>query len=129
MKYCPQCGYGNIDEAEYCLDCGAKLKEKANKNPKIQQNAVQPKPIIEKDNSIISKFFLKPDTYTGRLRVGKAKSISIGVFIIMFAFSMIQLISTKTIVLNILASIIFALIFAVPVYIIGFVLGRIIENV
>lgn len=126
MKFCRECGCENLDEARFCKNCGLEFKSappienKPNGDVKVVAN--------QNRNSIISKLFYKTDKYTGELRFAKAKSISIAAFVIMFFVEVGIVWSQGSIILILLSSIIFGLIFAVPTYIIGYALGWVIDR-
>ncbi|AMD17464.1 hypothetical protein TL18_05180 [Methanobrevibacter sp. YE315] len=126
MKFCRECGCENLDEARFCKNCGFEfsslppIENKPNGDVKVVAN--------QNRDSIISKLFYKTDKYTGELRFAKAKSISIAVFVIMFFVEVGIVWSQGSIILILLSSIIFGLIFAVPTYIIGYALGWAIDR-
>lgn len=80
MKNCPKCGIENIDDAQFCRNCGLELTNNIEKVENIPQK------VNNDDESIISMLFFKTDKYTGELRIAKAKSISIGIFVFAFLF-------------------------------------------
>ena len=130
MKYCPDCGCKNIDEAQFCRNCGLKFTyevkqtfqnvAKVNNTPQTSDNRL---------NSLISKVFYKTDRYTGELRFAKAKSISIIIFVATFLFGMVSGVEGVSFFVVLLTAIIFGLIFAIPTYVLGFIVGIIIERI
>ena len=145
MKYCSDCGFENVDEAQFCRNCGARLKEseiihpvddaKTIVNDKPDESMIHPvdnaRIIVndKSDESIISKLFYKTDKYTGELRFAKTKSISIGVFVIFFLMGLIVGVGTESIFVVFIVAVLFGLIFAIPTFILGFVLGWIIDKI
>ena len=128
MKYCPDCGCENIDEAQFCRNCGLKFDAEVQKtSQKISKTNQYPPAVV--DNPILSKLFFKKDKYTGELRIAKTKSISIGVFVLMFTFSMVSGVQGASFFVLLLTSIIFALIFTIPTYVIGFIIGIIVDKI
>ena len=138
MKYCSECGCENLDEAQFCRNCGNKLKAATNEIAqkqatsevrKVKRKEVTPKVVVNKNrNSIVTKLFYKTDKYTGELRVAKTKTISIVVFIVMFLFEMGIGLAESSFAVVVIAGVIFGLIFAVPTYIIGYLLGLAIDK-
>lgn len=128
MKYCPDCGCENIDDAQFCRNCGlqftAEVQKTSKKEVKVNQT---PSGIAE--NPIISNLFYKEDRNTGEVRIAKAKTISIGVFVLMFIFSMSVGVEGASIFVLFLTSIIFALIFAIPTYVVGFIIGILVDRI
>ena len=123
MKICKSCGEENIDEAEFCRNCGEKLVDSTPKS------IYEPKVVVgENKNSIITRLFLKKDKHDGHLRFAKTKSISILVFIGFFLFGMSIGSPTLSIFIVFILAIIFGLIFAVPVFIIGTLLGFVLDR-
>ena len=138
MKYCSECGCENLDEAQFCRNCGNKLKAATNEIAqkqatsevrKVKRKEVTPKVVVNKNqNSIVTKLIYKTDKYTGELRVAKTKTISIVVFIVMFLFEMGIGLAESSFAVVVIAGVIFGLIFAVPTYIIGYLLGLAIDK-
>lgn len=128
MKYCLDCGCENIDESVFCRNCGAKFNVEVQKTSKKPVNSNKTPPSAVANNSVVSKLFYKTDKCTGELRIAKAKSISIGVFVLMFLFAMVSGIEGASFIALFLTAIIFALMFAIPIYVVGFVLGIVIDR-
>ena len=138
MKYCSECGCENLDEAQFCRNCGNKLKAAANETvqkqavPKVsqvKQKEVTPKVTVNKNkDSLVSKLFYKTDKYTGELRIAKAKTISIVVFVVMFLFEVSISLAQYSFIVVLIAGIVFGLIFAVPTYLIGYLLGLAVDK-
>lgn len=132
MKYCSECGCENPDEAQFCRNCGNNLKVPTNEvaqkqttdiNEVKRHDATSNVTVNKNKGSIVSKIFYKTDKYTGELRIAKAKSISVGVFVCMFLFGISMGSSTQSFAVVIIAAILFGFIFAVPTYVIGYLLG------
>ena len=138
MKYCSECGCENPDEAQFCRNCGEKLKAAANEAvqkqaapdvSQVKQKEVTPKVTVNKNKgSIVSKLFYKTDKYTGELRIAKAKTISIVVFVVMFLFEVSISLAQYSFIVVLIAAIVFGLIFAVPTYLIGYLLGLAVDK-
>lgn len=135
-EYCPDCGCENIDEAQFCRNCGLKFKETNITVAQTEENVVEVnksphevKTTDAENKSIVSKLFYKTDKTTGQLRFAKAKSISIAVFVIMFLFEISIGFQTYSFAVVLIASVIFGLMFAVPLYVIGYVIGVIIDRI
>ncbi len=130
MKYCPDCGCKNIDEAQFCRNCGLKFTQEVKQTSRDVANHSNA-PITSDDgiNSVISKVFYKTDIYTGELRFAKAKSISIIIFVATFLFAMVSGVKGASFLVVLLTAVIFALIFAIPTYVLGFIVGIIIERI
>lgn len=123
MKICPSCGYENIDDAQFCRDCGFNLNQAVEK----PQNSIQSTTLDGSDEPIIKRMFFKVDKHTNEVRFAKTKSISIAVFVLCFIWGLTY--GSSSIYGNIVVSIMFALVFAIPVYVIGFVVGLIIDRI
>ena len=138
MKYCSECGCENLDEAQFCRNCGNKLKAATNEIAQkqassevteVKRKETTPKVVVNKNrNSIVTKIFYKTDKYTGELRIAKAKSISIVVFIVMFFFEIGINLAEYSFAVVFITGIIFGLFFTVPTYIIGYLLGLAIDK-
>ena len=138
MKYCSECGFENLDEAQFCRNCGNKLKPKINdiaqnqatsEINEVKQGEVTSKVIVNKNkDSIVSKLFYKTDKYTDELRIAKTNTISIAVFVLVFLFAIVVNASSYSVFVTVFAAIIVGLIFAVPTYIIGYILGLVIDK-
>lgn len=125
MIYCSECGFENPDEAQFCRNCGSKLK--AASNEVVQKQSTDTVIVNKNKDSIITKVFYKTDKYTGELRVSKTNSISIAVFILMFLFGIFSGADVSVPVV-VVAAILFGLLFAVPTFIIGNLLGWAIDR-
>ena len=138
MKYCSECGCENLDEAQFCRNCGSKLKAETNEIAQkqatsdikeVKRQEVTPNVTVNKNmNSIVSKLFYKIDKYTGELRIAKTKTISIVVFVVMFFCEIGINLPEYSFAIVLITGIIFGLIFAVPTYIIGYLLGLAIDK-
>lgn len=125
MKFCRECGCENIDEAEFCRNCGVRLKEVTDKPRPIDDAKVIVK--NRQINPIVAKLFYKTDKYSGDLRIAKAKSISIIVFVAFFLLGM-AVGTAPSFFVVFLVAIIFGLIFALPTYIVGYIAGVVIDK-
>lgn len=138
MKYCSECGSENLDEAQFCRNCGSKLNvttivtaqkpADSDVSEAKQQEATSNVLVNKNKNSIISKIFYKTDKYTGELRIAKTKTISLAVFVIMFLFEIYIGFAQYSFAVILISAIIFGLIFAVPTFIIGYLLGWAIDK-
>lgn len=128
MKICNVCLCENIDEAEFCRNCGTKLS--ANEVKPQNTRPIDDAKIIvkEENNSIISKLFFKNDKYTGKLRIAKTKTISIVVFILFFLAGLIIGAPGVPFIAVAIIAVFFGLIFAVPTYIICFIIGWVMDR-
>ena len=123
MKYCSECGCENLDEAQFCRNCGGKLKATTNEIAQkqatsdvkeVKRKETTPKVVVNKNrNSIVTKLFYKTDKYTGELRIAKAKSISIVVFVVMFFIEIGINLAEYSFAVVFITGIIFGLFFAV----------------
>ncbi len=139
MKYCSECGCENLDEAKFCRNCGSKLKSVTNEIAEKQETSdinefkhqeLTSKVIVNENNdSIVSKLFYKTDRYTGELRIAKAKTISIAVFVLVFLYAIAINLATYSIFITIISAIIVGLVCAVPTYIIGYIIGLVIDKI
>ncbi len=130
MKYCPDCGCENIDDAQFCRNCGLKFKGEVKKTSRdIAEVDSDSQTGALEANSIVSKLFYKTDKYTGELRFAKAKSISILIFVLMFVFAMAVGVEGSSFVVLLLTAIIFGLMFAIPTYVLGFIVGIVIDKI
>ena len=96
-------------------------------NEVVQKQSTDTVIVNKNKDSIITKDFYKTDKYTGELRVSKTNSISIAVFILMFLFGIFSGVDVSVPVV-VVAAIIFGLLFAVPTFIIGNLLGWAIDR-
>lgn len=126
MKFCHECGCENIDEAQFCKNCGLEFKSVpvSEKNPEKEVKVI----VNQNSNSIVTKLFYKVDKYTGQLRFAKSKSISIIVFVAMFLFAVAVNLGQFPLISVFLAAIIVGLIFAVPTFLIGYAIGWAIDR-
>lgn len=125
MKFCPECGHENPDEAQFCKNCGLKFESLPISENKPDEVKVL---VNQNKNSIVSKLFYKTDKYTGQLRFAKSKSISIIVFVIMFLFAMSVNMGQFSFSVVFFAAIIVGLIFALPTFLIGYAIGWAIDR-
>lgn len=121
MKICPECGEENLDQAKFCRNCGGSLVEKPVEKPRI---VVQNKP----KRSLAQKIFYKVDKHTGKVRIAKARSVSIVVFVAIFIMAVIYDMAFDPIWMVLIVSVIVGLMYAVPVYVIGFIVGWLMDR-
>ena len=130
---CYNCGFENKDGVSFCHECGVNLKtfdenvESLNKDFKVKRKR-QPYPAPPVD-SIKSKLMYKYDNKTGKLRLAKTKCATLIVFCAFTGFGLILTLTTGAGVVGVFVSILFGLIFATPVAIIGFALNYILDKV
>ena len=139
MKYCSECGFVNLDEAKFCRNCGNKLKSATNEAAEKQETSdvnefnhqeLTSKVIVNKNNdSIVSKLFYKTDRYTGELRIAKAKTVSIAVFVLVFLYAIAINMASYSIFVTFFAAIVVGLVFAVPTYIVGYIIGLLVDRI
>lgn len=132
---CDACGFENPENATYCHQCGINLKSddlenfKGNVEVLNEELNVKKKRKSSSDTSLVSKLFYKRDRHTGELRIAKAKCISLVVFFAFFFFGM----SIGSVALNSVAvffiAIVFGVLFAVPTYIVGFIIGFVLDRI
>ena len=127
MKYCPDCGCENIDEAQFCRNCGFKFNAEVAQNVSEVKKA-SPNAVDDDINPIVEKLFYKTDRLTGELRFAKAKTIGIVIFILMFLFGLISGSEGSSFAVVFIVAIIFGLIFAIPLYVLGFIVSIIIDK-
>jgi uncharacterized membrane protein YvbJ len=120
MKFCPSCGFENIDDAQFCRNCGLKLIEKKNNVPEKRDASY---------NSIITKLFFKTDKYSGDLRIARTKTVTIIVFVATFLFAVSVGDGTLTLIEEFIVAVISGLIIAVPTYVIGYIVGLIMDRI
>ena len=135
---CYNCGFENDNNTSFCQQCGVNLKkgdiqtfndniEVLNKEFKVD-NKIQPSS-TPKENSIQALLLYKRDNRSGKLRLAKTKCISIAVFSAFFFFALAVSLWTENIFIAFCVSIAFGLMFAVPVAIIGFIMGWAIDKI
>ena len=130
---CYNCGFENKDGVAFCHNCGVNLKtfdenaDVLNKEFKVERKR-QPHSALSID-SIQTKLLYKQDKHTGKLRFAKTKSISLIVFCAFTGLGFIVYPAIMGIVPAIIVSPILGIIFALPVAIVGYVLGLIIDKI
>lgn len=135
---CYNCGCENDDARSFCRECGVTLRqndeEKFKKNVEILNDEFkvnkkrQPYPSPSVD-SIQAKILYKKDQYSGQLRLAKTKCATIVVFTAFFLFSFAILVWSGNVIIAFFAALAFGLMFALPVAVIGFVLGLVIDKI
>lgn len=135
---CYNCGFENDNNTTFCRQCGVNLKkgdietfndnvEVLNKELKVD-NKIQPSSTPNK-NSIQALLLYKTDSHSGKLRLAKTKCISIAVFTAFFFFSLAITLWSGNVIIAFFTAIAFGLMFAVPVAIIGFIIGVAIDKI
>ncbi|WP_407414604.1 hypothetical protein [Methanobrevibacter sp.] len=130
---CYNCGYENEDGVSFCHECGVNLKtfdenvDGLKKDFKVVRKG-QSYPAPSAD-SIKAKLMYKYDKHNGRLRLAKTKCATLIVFCAFTGFGLILTLTTGVGVTGIFVSILFGLVFAAPVAIIGFIIGYLLEKV
>ena len=121
--------------ATFCKECGVNLKVDDSKNSKstaddkfkvVKKRQSYPTP---SENSIKAKLMYKHDKYDGRLRIAKTKCATIVVFSAFFIFSFAISLFTQNIVVALFVALIFGIVFAIPTFIVGHVLGTLIDRI
>ena len=132
---CYNCGFENEYGATFCKECGVNLKVDDSKNSKstaddnfkvVKKRQSYP---IPSENSIKAKLMYKHDKYDGRLRIAKTKCATIVVFSAFFIFSFAISLFTQNIVVALFVALIFGIVFAIPTFIVGHVLGTLIDRI
>lgn len=135
---CDKCGFENKPGVSFCQRCGVNLHnddvENFNDNVEVLNNEFKinnkrksyPTP---PENSIKAKLMYKRDIHTGKLRLAKTKCATLIVFSGFFIFVFLITILKFNIFVSIITGLLFGFVFAFPVLIIGFVVGRIIDKI
>lgn len=132
---CYNCGFENEYGDTFCKECGVNLKVDDSKNSKstaddkfkvVKKRQSYPTP---SENSIKAKLMYKHDKYDGRLRIAKTKCATIVVFSAFFIFSFAISLFTQNIVVALFVALIFGIVFAIPTFIVGHVLGTLIDRI
>ena len=134
---CNYCGFENKDDSPFCYNCGVNLKndsKTSNKNVEVLNNGSRVEIKRQShsaplENSIQAKLMYKHDKHTGQLRVAKTKCATLIVFCAFLGLGLIIYPPMFGIVPAFFVSIIVGIIFALPVAIRGFVIGRIIDKI
>ena len=135
---CYNCGFENEDDVTFCHECGVNLKRGSEKNSKKHVDVLnknykvsrkrQSYP-IPSENSIKAKLMYKHDERTGALRIAKTKCSTIVVFSAFFLFFFGISLFSQNILVAFFIAIVFGLVFAVPTFIVGHVLGVVIDRI
>ena len=135
---CYNCGFENEYGATFCKECGVNLKRGSEKNSKKHVDVLnknynvsrkrQSYP-IPSENSIKAKLMYKHDERTGALRIAKTKCATIVVFSAFFLFFFGISLFSQNILVAFFIAIVFGLVFAVPTFIVGHVLGVVIDRI
>lgn len=129
---CYNCGFENDETTSFCRECGVNLRRddmetfKDNVevlNEEFNVDKKRKSPTVPSTDSIQTKLLYKQDKYSGKLRLAKTKCATIVVFSGFFFFSLAISLFAGNIFLSFVISIAFGLVFAIPVAIIGTVIG------
>ena len=130
---CYSCGFENDENTSYCHQCGVNLKDDDVKTFKRNADILNEEFKVGKPtppaNSLQTKLLYKEDKYTGQLRIAKTKCATIVVFSAFFFFALAVSLFAGNIFLSIVVSLAFGLVFAIPVAIIGTVIGYAIDRI
>ena len=134
MKYCGECGFENNDEAKFCTNCGKMLNET---NQEVFYKNGEKIIIVNKNNDSPVHDIYKTEKNAGLAKWGKSKITKISlfnsilIFVIMFlyAFSIVPHPNNPPLPILIIAAILFALVFALPVFAAGYFIGWIVERI
>lgn len=135
---CYNCGFENDDNTSYCHECGVNLKNDDVKTFKKNAEILNEEFKVGRKrhphsappvNSLQTKLLYKEDKYTGELRIAKTKCATIVVFSAFFFFSLAISLFAGNILLSFVVSIAFGLVFAIPVAILGTVIGYAIDKI
>ena len=130
---CYSCGYENKEGVTFCRKCGVNLKtfddnvEVLNKDFKVERKT-QSRPVLF-DDSIQAKLMYKHDRHTGQLRIAKTKCATLIVFCGFTIFGLIVYSFMFGVGGAIFVSVIMGLLVAIPVAIVGHVIGWIIDKI
>lgn len=88
---------------------------------------------VNEDNSLFAKIFYKKDAYTNEYRISKTKTISVYLFLFLFVTSYVFYIvsysySIMDYIFYLFVSLLLALIFAVPVFIVGYIISYFLDK-
>ena len=135
---CYNCGFENEYGATFCKECGVNLKTDSEKNSKKHVDVLNKSFKVDRkrqsypipsENSIKAKLMYKHDERTGQLRLAKTKCATIVVFSAFFIFSFGLSLFSQNIIVAFFIAIVFGLVFAVPTFIVGHVLGVVIDRI
>lgn len=135
---CYNCGFENKYGATFCHECGVNLKKDSEKNSKKHVDVLNKSFKVDRkrqsypipsENSIKAKLMYKHDERTGQLRLAKTKCATIVVFSAFFIFSFGLSLFSQNIILAFIIALIFGIVFAIPTFIVGHVLGLVIDRI
>ena len=135
---CYNCGFENDETTSFCRECGVNLRRddmgtfKDNVdvlNKEFNVDKRRKSHTVPSTDSIQARLLYKQDKYSGKLRLAKTKCATIVVFSGFFFFSLAISLFAGNIFLSFVISIAFGLVFAIPVAIIGTVIGYAIDKI
>lgn len=132
MKFCGECGFENHDGAKFCMNCGKMLNEA---NQEVFYKNGEKIIIVNKNNDSPVYNISKTEKNAGLAKWGKSKITrislfsSILVFFIMFRYAFSIAPPNSSFPILAAAAIAFALVFAIPVFAIGYIIGWIVERI
>ncbi|MBQ6349323.1 MAG: zinc-ribbon domain-containing protein [Methanobrevibacter sp.] len=132
MKYCGECGFENSDEAKFCMNCGKTLNEV---NQEVFYKNGEKIIIVNKNNDSHLSNIYKTEKNASLSKWSKSKITrtslfySMLVFVIMFLYAFYIAPPNSSFPILVAAAIVFALVFAVPVFAIGYIIGWIVERI
>lgn len=138
MIKCDSCGFENEENTSYCHRCGVNLKKDDMQNFKDNAEVLNREfKVVKKrktypvppEDSLKAKLMYKHDKRTGQLRLSFSKCATIVVFFGFGIFGFIVSIATLAFFPALFIGFMFGLIFAVPVAIIGFIIGKIMDMI
>lgn len=135
---CYNCGFENEDDVTFCHECGVNLKRGSEKNSKKHVDVLNKSFKVDRkrqsypipsENSIKAKLMYKHDERTGQLRLAKTKCATIVVFSAFFIFSFGLSLFSQNIIVAFFIALIFGIVFAIPVVIVGHIISYIIDKI
>ncbi|WP_407381075.1 hypothetical protein [Methanobrevibacter sp.] len=119
-KICPECQTLNDENESFCKNCGINLVDGHKNELSVNDNGVV-------YNEWAQRLFYWPDKTTQKYRLSKSKIISEAVFSIGFIYALSFYFSISSageynVIMSVIASVIIALIFSVPVFAICFLI-------
>ena len=118
-RICPECQTVNDESETFCKNCGINLVDGHKNELSVKDNGIV-------QNDWAQRLFYWPDKTTQKYRLSKSKIISEAVFSIGFIYALIFYFVISAgqynAIISVIASVIIALIFSVPVFAAGFLI-------